>query len=145
MIAVDTNILIYAHRGESDFNVEAIQIIANLANASTQWIVPLHCLVEFFAIVTHPKVYRPPSSIDDALEFLDDVIASPSVIIGGDAATTWSRLRLLLVDGAISGPQAYDARIAAVCLDHGVTELWSVDRGFSRFPHLKVVNPLAKS
>jgi len=46
------------------------------------------------------------------------------------------------VEGKIAGPQVHDARIAALCRDHGVHELWSADRDFSRFAGLAVVNPL---
>jgi predicted nucleic acid-binding protein len=53
-------------------------------------------------------------------------------------------LRRLLAAGRISGPRVYDARIAAICLQHGVRELWTADRDFSRFPQLKTVNPLIR-
>jgi predicted nucleic acid-binding protein len=48
----------------------------------------------------------------------------------------------LLVRARVAGPKVHDARIAALCLDHGVSELWTVDRDFSRFP-LVTRNPLA--
>lgn len=54
----------------------------------------------------------------------------------------WMALRELLVGGVICGPAAHDARIAALCKQHGVRELWSTDRDFSRYAGLKVVNPL---
>ena len=54
----------------------------------------------------------------------------------------WPVLRDLLRGGRIVGPKVHDARIAALCMQHGVSELWSVDRDFGRFPHLSVVNPL---
>jgi predicted nucleic acid-binding protein len=49
--------------------------------------------------------------------------------------------RLLSV-GRVTGAKVHDARIAALCLSHGVSELWSADRDFSRFPDLKTRNPL---
>jgi uncharacterized protein len=54
----------------------------------------------------------------------------------------WTILRLLLEAGRIAGPQVHDSRIAALCRQSGVRELWSADRDFSRFAGLKVVNPL---
>ena len=45
----------------------------------------------------------------------------------------------------ISGAAIHDARIAAICLDHGVDELWTCDRDFSRFPDLRTRNPLIPS
>jgi hypothetical protein len=51
-------------------------------------------------------------------------------------------LRDLVTAGKIEGSQIHDARIAAICLSHGVSELWTADRDFSRFPQLRVRNPL---
>jgi predicted nucleic acid-binding protein len=51
-------------------------------------------------------------------------------------------LRELLAAARIAGPQIHDARVAALCLQHGVGEFWSADRDFGRFPDLRVVNPL---
>jgi predicted nucleic acid-binding protein len=48
---------------------------------------------------------------------------------------------IALEQGRISGPQVHDARVAAICQDHGVRELWTADRDFGRFPALKVRNP----
>ena len=48
----------------------------------------------------------------------------------------------LIANGQISGPKTHDAKIAALCLGHGVTELWTADRDFSRFPELSCRNPL---
>lgn len=44
--------------------------------------------------------------------------------------------------GRVKGPQVHDARIAALCLQHGVRELWAANRDFGRFPRLKTTNPL---
>jgi len=144
VIAVDTNILVYAHRTDSEFHAPADAMVRSLADDDQRWLIPFHCFVEFYAVVTHPRLYKPPSSMERAIEFLDDVAGSPSLRIAGDESLTWSRLRSLLVSSVIVGPRAYDARIAAVCMENGVTELWSADRDYSRFPQLKVVNPLIK-
>jgi predicted nucleic acid-binding protein len=61
MIAVDTNILVYAHREESPFYEKAYNCIRDLAEGSAPWAIPWPCIHEFFAIVTHPKIYDPPS------------------------------------------------------------------------------------
>ena len=53
-------------------------------------------------------------------------------------------LRSLTMKGRITGGRIHDARIAAICLQHGVRELWSADRDFNRFPELRVVNPLLR-
>jgi predicted nucleic acid-binding protein len=59
-----------------------------------------------------------------------------------ESTSHWHELRDLIAAGGIAGPQVHDARIAALCRQHGVRELWSADRDFGRFPRLRVVNPL---
>jgi len=54
----------------------------------------------------------------------------------------WTRLRDVLVSSRATGARVHDARIAAICLSHGVRTLWTADRDFSRFPELTIRNPL---
>lgn len=142
MIAVDTNILVHAHVSSSPWNDRAYTVIEELAASGTPWAIPWHCIHECYAIVTHPKIYRPATSHAAAIAQIDAWIASPSLTLLYESPGTWPLLRALLAAAKLSGPRVYDARIAAVCLEHGVTELWSADRDFSRFPSLRVRNPL---
>jgi uncharacterized protein len=57
-------------------------------------------------------------------------------------AAHWPTLRALLTGGQVDGALVHDARVAALCRQHGVRELWSADRDFGRFAGLAVVNPL---
>ena len=142
MIAIDTQILVYAHRADSPWHGRARPRIGELAASGVRWAIPMHCIVEFFTAVTRPNYYLPASTFGQATAQIDAWLEAPSVSILSEDAQTWSTLRNLLAAGAIVGPKAYDARIAAVCLQHGVTELWTHDRDFSRFPGLRVRNPL---
>jgi toxin-antitoxin system PIN domain toxin len=142
---VDTNILVYAHREDSEFHQTAIARVRDLAEGSAQWALPWACLHEFFSIVTHPRIFNPPTPRDLAIKQIDAWLESPGVILLSESAGYWDILRPLLVSGRIAGPLVHDGRIAAICLEHGVRELWSVDRDFGRFPALTVVNPLADS
>jgi hypothetical protein len=144
VIAVDTNILVYAHREDSPFHQPALDRIVSLAEAISVWAIPWPCLHEFFAIVTHPRIYAPPTPISKALNQIDVWIESPSLRLLGETNTHWRTLRRFLESGRVVGPHVHDARIAALCLQHGVQELWSADRDFSRFPDLRVVNPLVR-
>jgi predicted nucleic acid-binding protein len=67
---------------------------------------------------------------------------SPSMRMIGESPVHWAELKAILAAGKIRGPAVHDARIAAICLGHGVREFWTADRDFSRFPSLKTVNPL---
>ncbi len=141
MIAIDTQLLVYAHRQDSPWHRPARERIAELANTGARWAIPLHCLVEFYAVVTR-ALYRPPSTSKQALHQVDCWLAAPSMTVLTEDIHTWAFVHDLATAAAIAGPRIYDARIAAVCLQHGVTELWTHDRDLSRFPALRVRNPL---
>jgi hypothetical protein len=140
--AVDTNLLVYAHREDAHWHDAAYARIAELAEGQQSWAIPWPCIHEFLAIVTHPRIYSPPTPLDKAIEQVEAWIESPSVVLLSEAEDYWMHLRPLLVSGRVSGPQIHDARIAAVCKEHGVTELWTADRDFGRFPGIPVRNPL---
>lgn len=143
MIAVDTNLLVYSHRADSAFHEKAFQRVSQLASGSSAWAIPWPCLHEFLAIVTHPRIYKPPTPLTIALEAIDAWLESPGLVLIAEGPTYFSELSRVLQAGKIEGPKVHDARIAALCLFSGVRELWSADRDFSRFPDLKVRNPLA--
>jgi len=143
MIAVDTNILVYTHRRDAEFHAVAADHIKRLAEGKSAWAVPWPCLHEFFAITTHPKIYDPPSTRSQALTQMDAWLGSPALTMLGEPAGYWDHLKHVLVSGRIAGSMVHDARIAALCLAHGVRELWSADRDFGRFSSvLSIRNPL---
>lgn len=142
MIAVDTNILVYAHREDSPWHRAAAERVAELAEGPVSWGVPWSCMHEFFAIVTHPRIYTPPTLPTQAVDQIEAWLESPTLTLLSESSTHWPTLRALLAGSRLSGPSVHDARIAAVCLQHGVRELWTADRDFSRFPNLKTRNPL---
>jgi uncharacterized protein len=142
VIAVDTNILVYAHREDSPFHEVAAKVIANLAEGRSPWAIPWPCVHEFLAIITHPRIYDPPTPLARALDQADAWLESPTVVLLAESEQHWSELRALVIAGRITGGRIHDARVAALCRQHGVRELWSADRDFSRFPDLPVVNPL---
>ena len=142
MIAADTNILVYAHRSDSQWHRPARERIRTLAEGRAPWGIPWPCVHEFLAIVTHPRIFDPPSTLDEALDQVDAWFESPVIERLGESETHWEILREQLRSGQAQGPMVHDARIAAICIGHGVAELWSADRDFSRFPELSVRNPL---
>lgn len=142
MIAVDTNILVYSHREESPWHGQAALRVRSLAEGSAPWAIPWPCLHEFFAKVTHGGIFAPPTTAHVALEFLEELLRSPSLILLSEGDGHFVRLAQLIRAGRILGPRVHDARIAAICLEHGVTELWTADRDFGRFPALQARNPL---
>ena len=142
MIAIDTNLLVYAHRRDSPWFEPARRALRPLVEGTATWAIPWPCVHEFLAISTHSNIYRPPTELPRALEQIEALLASPSLILLGESAGYWSVLGRLLTAGQVTGAKVHDARIAALCLCHGVSEIWSADRDFTRFPELKKRNPL---
>lgn len=145
MIAVDTNLLVYAHREDSPHHRPALEVLSGLAEGRSPWAVPWPCVHEFLAVVTHPRIYRPPSDMQVALQAVRALASSPRVHFLSEAPDHFEVLARLLQDSGSTGPRVHDARIAAICLSNGIDVLWSADRDFSWFPKLSVVNPLAAS
>lgn len=142
MIAVDVNILIYAHRRESPFYGVASQRLADLSRQSS-WGAPWPCVHEFFSIITHPTIYKPPTPISVAIDQIEAMLQNRTLHMLSETELHWPQLREIIQTSRIRGGAIHDARIAAICLQHGVREFWSADRDFSRFPQLKTRNPLA--
>lgn len=142
MIAVDTNLLIYAHREDSDFHDRALASLLGLAEGDAPWAIPWPCIHEFLAIVTHPRIFTPPTPLDTALAAAGVWLDTGGCRMLGEGPGYYECLQQLLTKARTVGPMVHDARIAALCLHHGVRELWSVDRDFSRFAGLRVRNPL---
>jgi hypothetical protein len=142
VIALDTNLLVYAHREDSPWHDAAHSRLRELAEGRVPWAIPWPCLHEFLAIVTHPRIYAPPTPLSAALEQLEAWLESPSLVLLSETESYYPELRINLETGRVAGPQVHDARVAALCRLHGIQELWTADRDFSRFPHLTVRNPL---
>lgn len=136
MIAVDTNVLVDAHRTETRRHEAALAALMRLAQGERPWGLPLFCLAEFVRVVTHPRVFTPPTDLETALDVLDRLLASPSLrlLLPGPAFPAF--FRRACESGAVHGNLAFDAQIAASCLEHGVHELITADRGFARFENV---------
>lgn len=142
MIAVDTNILVYAHRQECEFHDAAVSSMVSLAEGAQPWGIPVSCLHEFLAVVTNPKVFAPASTTDQALAQIDAWLASPQASVLHSGLQHVAVLSDLSRKAKLKGGQFHDARIAAICLENAVSVLWSADRDFGRFKALRTVNPL---
>lgn len=145
MIAVDTNLLVFAHRGDAPWHEVAQAALRPLIEGSSPWAIPWPCVHEFIAIATHPRIYRPASSLADALGFVDSLLGSPQLQLLAESPGYFDKLRDLATIARLNGPRIHDARVAALCLHHGVSELWSADRDFTAFPQLRVRNPLVRN
>lgn len=142
MIGVDTNILLHAHRSDSQWHDQARSKVAALANQSSPWAIPWPCVHEFLAIATHPQVFATPTPPELAIDQVRAWFESPSLVTLGEGPGYMDLLASLMTSAKTRGPRVHDARIAAICLYNGVSELWTADRDFLAFPALNIRNPL---
>jgi len=142
MIAVDTNLLVYAHRSESPWYAAARARLLELSEGKDPWTIFWPCVHEFLGVVTHPRIYAIPTPVELALAQIETWIDSPSHVHLAEGEGYWPWLKVLMTEGRIVGPRVHDARLAALCRHHGIREFWTADRDFSRFPGLPTRNPL---
>ena len=142
MIALDTNILVHAHRADASLHDKAKEVVRSLAESPAPWAICYHSLIEFHAVVTRARLWQTPSTPEQATDQIQAWRESPSLRILLDSEDALDSLIGLAKESRVSGPTIHDARIVACCQSHGVSELWTVDRDFSRFPSIKTSNPL---
>jgi uncharacterized protein len=142
VIAVDTNLLVYAHRPESEFHADALTMMRRLTEGTQRWGIPIPCFWEFYAVVTNARIYARPSTTDIAFRQISAWRGSPSFAALSTTANHLHTLEALCVVGKVTGGMVHDARIASICIENGVSELWTADRDFSRLRGIKAINPL---
>lgn len=142
MIALDTNVLVNAFQPEALRHSAADHALRGLLERGQPWGLPWSVVHEFLAVVTQPRIWLRPASTSRGLAALDNWAAAPGCRLLAEGPGYRRRLGELLAGGDVRGSRIFDARIAATCLVHGIDELWSADRDFSRFPALRVHNPL---
>jgi uncharacterized protein len=133
VIAVDTNVLVYAHREELPQHRQARARLVELAEGSARWAIPVFCLGEFLRVVTHPRLFDPPFAIREACEALGRVLGSPSLVVLTPADRFWSLLTGAVLEAHANGNLVFDAQIVALCREAGVSALLTEDRDFDRF------------
>jgi len=143
VIAIDTNILVYAHRQDAEWHDAAERAVTGLAEGTAEWAIPWPCLHEFLAIVTHPRIFKTPTPPELAFGQVDAWLESPSLVVLSENDDHFGALRETTLGARVIGARVHDARVAALCVAHGVRELWTADRDFSLFAGVKTRNPLA--
>ncbi len=137
MKAVDTNILVYAHRREAPRHAESRAQVSALAESRAPWAIAWPCLSEFYSVVTNTKIWKGrASSPAEALGQISAWCNSPTLELLSEVDTSLELFASLLMTAQVKGAVVHDARIVAICLAHGVRALITADRDFSRFPQL---------
>ena len=141
MIALDTNFLVYAHRSDNAFHFITRTAIDRLVQGILPWGVPVVCVHEFLAVVTNPKIFKQPTPRALAFQQIESLLAQTGARLLMPTDKHLMVLRQLADAGQTLGAQFHDARVAAICLENGVTTLWTSDRDFSAYPQLACRSP----
>ena len=143
MIAVDSNLLVYAHRREARLGEAAHALITDLAEGDRAWAIPWPCCYEFLSVVTNRRIWKDDASTSEqAWRQFQAWAASPSNHLIGETERFTDILRLFVQRPHVVGGIVHDARIAAICVAHGIEYLLTRDRDFSLFPELPTRDPL---
>ena len=144
MLAVDTNVLVYAHRRESAEHEAARLRLETLAEGAVPWAIPWPCVYEFFSVVTNPRIWKDSATTpDQAWAQLSGWMGSPSLRLIGETEGFAAVLEGFARRRRVRGPVIHDARVAAICVAHGVEALLTRDRDFSLFPELATSDPFS--
>lgn len=139
MIAVDTNVLIYAHRGEVPLHAVALAKLRSVAEDGLPWALPVFCIGEFVRVVTHARVFSPPTELEVAFDFLERLLASPGARLLVPSASFASVFGKTCRQAGARGNLAFDAQIVALCREQGVDRILTEDRDFARFPEIEAL------
>jgi hypothetical protein len=143
VIAVDTNLLVYAHRRESREHAGARRVVRGLAEGEDAWAIPWPCCYEFLSVVTNRRIWKDAATPPElAWRQLQAWAASPSNRLIGETDDFLQVLGRFVTRPRVHGAVVHDARIAAICIAHGAEVLLTRDRDFSLFPELRTRNPL---
>lgn len=139
MIAIDTNILIYAFNPSDPHHHAGRASLEEVAASDVAWGLPVFVIGEFLRIVTNRRGPMPrPTTAPQAMASVDNLLASPSAKVLAPGRRYLPLLRGILGTSGPRGNEVFDAQIAAVCLEHGATTILTNDAGFGRFSGITV-------
>ena len=142
MIVTDVNVLVYAYRAETVHHDSYRRWLETVANGDEPFALSGLVLSGFVRVVTHPRIFRPPSPIDDALGFAEDLLGLPNCFMLHAGPRHWGLFARLCRESGAKGNLVPDAYLAALAIEAGC-ELVTTDRDFARFKGLRWRHPLA--
>jgi toxin-antitoxin system PIN domain toxin len=143
VLAVDTNVLVYAADAHSQFHADCRRWLDRQRSRTGAWYVSWPIVYEFLRVATHPRIMRQPWTAPKAWEFVTSLLASPGISVlvptqrhADVASEVFSELPYL------AGNILHDAHTAILMREHGIRQICTRDTDFSRFPFLEIIDPL---
>lgn len=141
MILPDVNVLIRTHREELPEHVRYRAWLEQAVDSDSAFGLSDLVLSGFIRVVTHPRIFLPPSPLPDALSFVNALADQPNRVPIAPGPNHWSVFRRLVTETGARGNLVPDAWFAALAIEHGC-EWITADRDFARFPGLRWRHPL---
>ena len=142
MILIDANLLLYAYDSAAPEHSKARLWLEDVLSKPEPVLLPWHSVYAFLRIATNPRAWRSPLNMEEARAIVDEWLSLPNVVVPAPGERHWDILRELLTDSQCYGPLVTDAVLAALAIEHGA-DLCTNDCDFSRFPRLRIVNPIS--
>lgn len=141
MFLMDVNILVYAHRTDSQNHIMYRNWLESVINGSTAYAYSELVLSGFLRVVTHPKVFEQPSTLSCAIRFADQIRGGDHAVCIAPGTAHWEIFIQCLTQLDAKGNEIPDAYHAALAMEWNC-EWVTTDKGFKRFKDLKVRHPL---
>lgn len=141
MLLMDVNVLVYAHRSDAQNHADYRHWLEGLINGDQAYSMADIVLSGFLRIVTHPRVFNPPSHITEALSFVNEIRNQPNCVVISPESRHWDIFTRLCQTTGVRGNLVPDAYLAALAIESG-SEWITTDRDYSRFPQLNWRHPL---
>lgn len=136
MILPDVNILIHAFRTDAPRHERLHGWLEDLVYSDSGFALADLVLSGFLRVVTHPRVFDPPTPLADALQFAEALRSQPNAVVINPGDRHWSIFTRLCREADVRGNLVPDAYLAALAIESG-SELVTTDRDFSRFQDLR--------
>ena len=143
MISVDTNVLLYAFRGFEPDHLVAKRTLETLISQKRSVAITDIVINEFIANATNKRLRVPVTSVEQAVRQVENWLSGTNVTVIRNSPENFATFTRLCAQTGRTGQEIYDAQIAAVCIDNGVTEFITNDSGFEKFTELRIRNPFA--
>ena len=142
MIALDTNILIYAHREASSEHERARAAVHAALEDPRGWGICLPTVMEFWSIVTHPKIPGGPSATNTVRHFFHYLLTEGHGDVWTPGPGFGERLMQWAAALKVRGKRIFDLQIALIAYEHGAREIWTHDSAFVSVPGVVARDPL---